>query len=69
MLVENNLISKDEETVQYSEGPMGEIAIDDGDAEDEAMRMHAYCCDDDDDSGGYVGDDGNPYYSISGGRF
>jgi hypothetical protein len=29
---------------------MGGIAIDDGDAEDEAMRMHAYCCDDDDDS-------------------
>jgi hypothetical protein len=54
--------SKDEGTVQDSEGPMGDIAIDNGDAEDEALGLHAYGCDDYDDGGGYVGDDGNPYY-------
>ncbi len=36
---EHNLIAKDEEPVQDGEGHLGDIGIDDGDAEDEVMGI------------------------------
>ncbi len=36
---EHNLIAKDEEPVQDGEGHLGDIWIDDGDAEDEVMGI------------------------------